>query len=128
MDGAVVFGVVGGSVEQPLVEFLSTPVPPRDVEALAGEAPLGDIVRIGAACEEQSCVHFDGARCGLGERVATMLPAVVPRLPRCSLRSTCRWFAEQGGAVCLRCPQVITTDAPRPGNDLLREVALPSNA
>jgi hypothetical protein len=125
MPGAVVFGVVGGSVEQPQVEFLHRPVSVDAVTELAEGVSLGEVVRIGAACETSGCVHFDGDHCGLGQRVATMLPPVVQRLPRCSMRSSCRWYAEQGGSVCLRCPQVMTTDYPRPGNDLVRLAATP---
>jgi len=33
---------------------------------------------------------------------------VVSELPSCQIRDTCRWFAEEGGAACLRCPQVVT--------------------
>jgi hypothetical protein len=73
----------------------------------------------------------------------TFCPSAQPSMPgavvfgvvggvwrRCSrpvvqMHSSCRWYAEQGGSVCLRCPQVMTTDYPRPGNDLVRLAATP---
>ncbi|MBL8345292.1 MAG: hypothetical protein JNN03_07610 [Rubrivivax sp.] len=36
------------------------------------------------------------------------LEPVVDHLPPCLLRATCRWRAERGPEVCLRCPQVAT--------------------
>ena len=36
------------------------------------------------------------------------LAPVVSDLPSCQIRDTCRWFAEEGGEACLRCPQVVT--------------------
>jgi hypothetical protein len=36
------------------------------------------------------------------------LPEVVDILPACQVRRSCRWYAEQGGAACRRCPQVVT--------------------
>jgi hypothetical protein len=66
------------------------------------------VFRFGARCEENRCSHFNGSQCSLGARVKHGLPAVVDALPACLIRPKCRWFAEQGGEVCLRCPQVVT--------------------
>jgi hypothetical protein len=37
-----------------------------------------------------------------------MLPAVVDALPVCTVRKDCRWYSQEGGAACLRCPGVTT--------------------
>lgn len=126
MAGAVAFGVISGSVDRPLVQYLPRSVPVGEVMDQLGDAPPGEVLRIGARCEEAACVHNTADQCSLGHRIATVLPAVVQQLPRCTLRSTCRWFDEQGGAACLRCPQILTNDRPRPGNDLVAEVARPT--
>ncbi len=109
MEGAQVFGVITGTPEAPRVAYLQgeATVDLTQPEALGGLQP-GHVFRIGARCEESRCQHFDGSRCMLARRIATQLPTVVDVLPRCRIRSTCRWFAEQGGAACLRCPQVVT--------------------
>ena len=129
MKGAEVFGVVGGDVTAPRVEYLLEPVPVAEVEDLrdgrVGGLPAGETLRITARCERRGCVHFGGGRCGLGERLATTVPPVVSRLPPCAIRPTCRWFAEQGGEVCLRCPQVVTVDFARPGNESVEAAARP---
>ena len=123
MDGAQVFGVILGEVDEPMVSYLQQPVAPGEVSAfLHGEEPTR-VLRFAAPCEESRCVHHDGASCTLGSRVANYVPAVVHVLPRCAVRSTCRWFAEQGRSVCLRCPQVVTLDGHRPGNSALASAA-----
>ena len=132
MDDAAVFGVVGGDVMEPRVEYLPEPVPVADVEDLrdgrVGGLPAGETLRIAARCEKRGCIHFGAGRCGLGERLATTVAPVVARLPRCAIRPSCRWFAEQGGEVCLRCPQVVTVDFARPGNELVEDAARPVNS
>lgn len=74
---------------------------------LGGLSPT-EVFRYGADCEEHRCAHFDGDRCSLAKRIVTQLPEVVQILPRCQIRATCRWFAEEGGAACRRCPQIVT--------------------
>lgn len=66
------------------------------------------VLRFGARCEEARCGHFDGHTCQLGRRVNDELEPVVDHLPPCLLRPSCRWHAERGPGVCLRCPQVAT--------------------
>lgn len=126
MAGAVVFGVVGGTADSPDVAYLEErqPVTPELLD-LAGPVEPTEVFRFGAPCATSGCQHFDGARCSLAAKIVT-LPPVVRRLPRCSLRPTCRWWREQGPRACARCPAVVTTDyAPTPA---LAEVADPAIA
>jgi hypothetical protein len=37
-----------------------------------------------------------------------MRPAAVEALPPCPIRKDCRWFSQEGGAACLRCPAITT--------------------
>ncbi|HEY6320124.1 MAG TPA: nitrogen fixation protein [Thermoanaerobaculia bacterium] len=111
-EGAVIFGVVGGSVEEPRVGYLARPVvPTREILALAAPADPAAVFRFGGRCAEGGCRHFAGARCSLGERLVQLLPAAGDRLPPCTLRPSCRWWHEQGPAACYRCPLVVTQDA-----------------
>jgi hypothetical protein len=109
MEGAQVFGVITGTPEAPRVAYLQgdATVDLAATPALGGLQP-GHVFRIAATCETSRCQHFDGSRCMLAKRIASQLPTVVDVLPRCRIRSSCRWFAEQGGEACLRCPQVVT--------------------
>lgn len=123
MAGAQVFGVLTGTPEAGLrVGYLTEtqPVAP-DLLAASGPAAPTEVMRIAAPCMGTGCGHFDGANCQLAARVAAMLDPVVRGLPRCAIRSTCRWFRQEGGAACVRCPQVVTDL--RTGTDLHRTVA-----
>ncbi|MGH8308995.1 MAG: hypothetical protein ACRETX_04285 [Steroidobacteraceae bacterium] len=80
--------------------------------------------RFAAKCEERRCSHFDGAHCTLAARIRQSLMPVVDRLPPCTVRPTCRWYAEQGGSICLRCPQIVTLNVAS-GDDVLRQAATP---
>ncbi len=122
MAGARVFGVLGGSGDEPRIAYLKPGVRvPQSMLAQLGAVAPTHIFRFAAACEEHRCCHFDAQRCQLGARIAKDLAPVVDSLPPCQIRVTCRWFAEQGGAVCLRCPQIVTQV---PHDDPLSRIAV----
>jgi hypothetical protein len=109
MEGARPFGVISGTPQETRIAFFKK-------SALDGfnwrerfaSQDATRLFRFGAKCDEHKCGHFDGSRCSLGARVKQGLPPVVDALPTCLIRPKCRWYAEQGGEVCLRCPQVVT--------------------
>ncbi len=120
MAGGVVFGVVGGTVAEPRVGYLATPLPATpEILALAGAAPPGEVFRIAAPCAGGACRHFDGARCRLAERIVALLPVVDDRLPPCRLRSTCVWWKQEGAAACRRCPQIVS-ESRDPADELVQ--------
>jgi hypothetical protein len=109
MPGSVAFGVVGGAAEAPRVAWIERPVPVTEaLLALAGPVLPTQVMRFAAACQEKACSHFDGTNCRLATRLVEHLPAVVDALPPCHIRADCRWFRQEGGAACRRCPQVVT--------------------
>jgi hypothetical protein len=129
MAGARIFGVLSAEAGVPRVAYLQPGV--RVPKSILVKLQLAEpsvepteIFRFVASCEEHRCTHFDGARCRLGERVARQLEPVVDTLPPCQIRASCRWFAEQGRQVCLRCPQIVTR-VPS-GDSLSRIAASPS--
>ncbi|HEY9608887.1 MAG TPA: nitrogen fixation protein [Allocoleopsis sp.] len=123
---SVVFGVVGGTVESPRLAYLREPQPVTDeLLAVSGSVAPTEVFRFAAPCAGSGCKHFDGTDCRLIQRIVNVLPTVVDVLPACQLRSSCRWWQQEGKAACLRCPQVVTkTYNP---SDTLRQVASPSN-
>jgi hypothetical protein len=107
--GSVVFGVVGGSEDQPRVAWLEKTVPvTEDLLALTGAVNPTQVLRIAARCQEGACSHFDGADCRLATKLVQLIPAVASSLPPCRIRPDCRWFLQEGKAACQRCPQIVT--------------------
>jgi hypothetical protein len=113
MEGARVFGVIGGTPEAPRVAYLTggATVDPTTLSTL-GSIKATEVFRFAARCEENRCVHYADHRCALARRIVEQLDPVVDALPPCLVRTTCRWFAEQGGEACRRCPQVVTVVPP----------------
>lgn len=115
MSGCRVLGVRTATPDGPRIAYLhETVAATSEVLAPAGTA-VNQVLRLAAPCEERRCAHFDGTDCRLAERIVTLLPPVIERLPACTIRSECRWYRQEGRAACLRCPQVITEiHAPSP--------------
>lgn len=109
MEGARPFGVISGTVQETRIAFFKKgALDGFDWREKFATADATRLFRFGARCEESRCCHFNGSNCSLGYRVKSGLPAVVDTLPSCLIRPNCRWYAEQGSEVCLRCPQVVT--------------------
>lgn len=109
MDGCRVLGVVQRDGPTPMLQYLSETLPATP-EVLAMAAPLKatEVFRLAATCAEHKCPHYDGTDCRLATRVVQILPVAVDTLPPCIIRKDCRWYSQEGGAACKRCP-VITT-------------------
>ncbi|MEN9518380.1 MAG: hypothetical protein RLZZ381_968 [Cyanobacteriota bacterium] len=122
---SVVFGIVGGSVEQPDLKYLPELQPiTEELIALASPVTPTEVFRIAATCATKQCQHFDGQNCRLAKRIVTQLSTVTEQLPPCAIRRDCRWFQQEGKAACMRCPQIIT-DYANP-SELIEQVAIPS--
>ena len=109
MDRATVLGLIQHDGGRPVVAYLNERLPATPgVLALSEPLKPTEVFRIAATCAENKCPHFDGADCRLATRVATLLPAVVDKLPPCTIRKECRWYAQEGEAACKRCPEITT--------------------
>jgi hypothetical protein len=109
MDGAVIFGVVGGTPAAPRVAHLVQPLPVTDeLLALAEPASPLQVFRTAAPCAQSACAHFAQNRCRLVSRIVEELPEAVDGLPACRIRPSCRWWQQEGKAACLRCPLIVT--------------------
>jgi len=71
--------------------------------------------RFAGPCVEEKCEQWTGSRCGVIETVFEAVETLDPEparpdgvLPRCAIRSSCRWHAQEGPAACAACPFVIT--------------------
>ncbi|AUB35003.1 hypothetical protein COO91_00851 [Nostoc flagelliforme CCNUN1] len=82
MEGSVVFGVVGGTVEEPRLHHLIKPQPvTEDLLALSSPVAPTEIFRFAAPCASNACQHFDGSKCRLATKIVHLLPKVVDELP-----------------------------------------------
>ena len=125
MEGAVVFGVVEGTSEEPRVGYLPQRLAATP-ELLALTAPVqpAEVFRFGAPCATSACRHFDGTDCRLASRLVQLTPAVGgAALPACALRPDCRWWRQEGKAACMRCPAVATINYVP--SDAMRQAADP---
>ena len=125
MEDAHAFGVILGTPDVPRGAYLERALPLEDVLPSIGEVPPTMVLRIAGDCETSRCAHYSGSCCTLAERCDEQLDAVVSLLPRCAIRSRCRWFAERGGSICHRCPQVVTLNGPATIDETMQEVATP---
>jgi hypothetical protein len=100
---------MGGTVEEPRLTHFPSPLLVTE-ELLEMSAPVAptEVFRFAAPCMGSGCQHFHDHQCGLVTQIVQILPAVIANLPACSIRSTCRWWHQQGRAACMRCPQVVT--------------------
>jgi hypothetical protein len=105
---SIVFGVVGGTAQAPHLMHIEPRPVTDEVLALAQPVHPTEVFRFAAPCAGNACQHFDGFNCRLATRIVASLPSVVDSLPPCHLRSTCRWWQQEGKAACLRCPQIVT--------------------
>ena len=113
-EGAILLGIVAPSG---VVGYVSpqTRVGPtfvRAAEAFEGARPEQRF-RFAGRCIEGGCAQWTGSRCGVVDRVTTAREEAeveLPEgsLPRCTIRPSCRWFAQSGAEACRVCPYVIT--------------------
>lgn len=110
VEGARIFGIVGGTVDRPHVSYLEkgVEVTPDLIEQV-GDIDPKRVFRFSGQCKNDACGQFRSGHCRLGQDIVRMLTPVVDQLPACTIRATCRWYAENGRDACLRCPQVVTT-------------------
>jgi hypothetical protein len=121
MEGSVVFGVVGGTSDEP---------PDRTAGyepallRLAETVKPTEVYRIAARCARTVC--HDGAECGLARQIVDLVPPVTRGLPPCRIRPRCQRWRQEGRSACARCPPGRHRDH-RP-SQALRRAAAPGGA
>lgn len=77
------------------------------LEAHRGRAPEKRF-RFAQPCTEAGCQHWTGTRCGVVDAALSRDLESAESLPRCGIRTACRWFAQSGANACRVCPLVVT--------------------
>jgi hypothetical protein len=124
-EGAQLLGVVVGTAESPSLKYFKPRPVTAELLALAEPALPEEVFRFVAPCRAGGCPQFRDGRCGVAEAAVAHLPAASSSssLPRCSVRTQCRWWHEKGPSACRRCAFVVTADPARVGTEYLN--ALP---
>jgi hypothetical protein len=109
LEDTVLIGVVTEHADGPRVvpTDQAMPVTPEMLK-MAEPVNPSEVFRFASPCHGCKCPHFKNEACQLAVRSVDLLEAVVDKLPACSIRPHCRWFRQEGAAICKRCPQVIT--------------------
>jgi hypothetical protein len=108
-NGSIAIGTISGTFEEPRVMPLATALPVTDgLLKLCDPVTPTEVFRFAAPCLGGGCVHFQGSKCLLAQRIVTMLPSVTRELPTCSIRGSCRWWLQEGADACVRCLQIVT--------------------
>lgn len=109
--GAKLIGVVGGDGR---VKHLRTPLAVDEgfVATARAQGEPEARMRFATPCASGSCGHWTGEACGLITRVLERIEAAADaapaeRLPGCAIRSSCRWFSQEGRTACLSCDLVV---------------------
>ncbi len=108
-EGAQVIGIV---TAQGTVNFLSQPLPvTKEFIATAhkGRSPEKRF-RFSNRCAENGCRQWTGNGCGIIEAVMEQSEriSVKIRLPKCGIRSDCRWYYQSGADACAVCPLIVS--------------------
>jgi hypothetical protein len=121
-QNSVLIGVVTAHADGPRVVSTERAIPVTP-EILKMAEPVGpsEVFRFASPCQAGKCPHFQNQACQLAVRSVELLPSVVEELPRCSIRSHCRWFRQEGAAICKRCPQVVTNQC-KPSETMIQIV------
>ena len=64
--------------------------------------------RFADTCMKAGCQQWTGSRCGVIDRLVTDNPEFEGALPKCAIRSECRWHMQHGTRACAICPLVVT--------------------
>lgn len=115
--GAQLVGILGGDGR---VHNLRTPLEVDEgfVAEASRQGPPEARMRFAAPCQKSGCAQWTGEGCGVIRKVMAHLGAAAEgALPPCTIRSSCRWYAEKAAAACHVCDRVVTDQAamePRP--------------
>lgn len=104
-SGALLIGMVNGTGK---VSILAEPLKiSKDfIDAAAEQGRPEGRFRFAGTCIESGCANWAG-HCRFGASLMDY-PPQVDTAPACGIRATCRWYAQHGAEVCLRCPGVVT--------------------
>jgi len=107
--GAILLGVIQGDGR---VGYVSTPLRVDEdfVRRVEAEGDPAKQYRFASPCIESGCAHWRNGGCEVSDAVAAHIAERTPgeALPHCSIRSSCRWYRQNGEDACRSCALVLT--------------------
>lgn len=106
-------GLLGVRQEDGTIAILPQVLPVDETFIQIGQmdpVPLEQRFRFTNACIEKGCKQWNGKSCGVAKRVVRHMEKVNTSndLPPCGIRSSCRWYAQEGNNACKICSFVVT--------------------
>lgn len=69
-------------------------------------------MRFTSPCQTSGCSQWTGTRCGVIDRAMKEMEVpgapLATDLPACTIRGTCRWYAQNGPQACGTCAYIVT--------------------
>lgn len=105
--------LLGVRQEDGTIAILPSPLPVDEVfleNADKVGVPAEQRFRFTNKCIEGGCKQWDGKKCGVADRVMEFIHRIPEssELPKCAIRSHCRWYSQEGEKACKLCPYIIT--------------------
>jgi hypothetical protein len=107
-----------GFVQEETVTFVDHNI--RVDEDFIRDAPLGykpeTLFRFANTCQGKRCAQWTGQECGVIGRILRQIDVTETittsnELPKCGIRSNCRWYDQEGAKACKVCYMIITERA-----------------
>lgn len=109
MPGAVLLGSVNADGT---VGFIETPIEIDESFMEMGKGlDLERSFRFSSKCVQSGCKQWKDGNCTVIQRIMNAEPEwhlQHAQLPACSIRATCRWYAQEGAKACSYCAYITT--------------------
>lgn len=104
--GAQLFGVIS---KEGKVNFISPISLTEEYLSRSDKSTLEQRFRFTGKCIEKGCAQWNSAqeKCTLSQKVSETVQQSVTALFFCPIRSSCRWFLQDGETACLSCNDIL---------------------
>lgn len=108
-EGSILLGVINKNGTLGYIANKTEVTPELFAEISKTEEPEKHF-RFSSTCVESGCRQWDKGHCGVIKKIMHTNDdlQLEEQLPECSIRSSCRWYFQEGGKACSFCPFIIT--------------------
>ncbi len=110
IEGSAVIGVANA---KGTVDILEKPMPVTSefIEFTSEQDTSPEMrFRFANTCVKNACKQWNGKGCGIIDMVTGFIKMEekIKQLPKCGIRSLCRWYLQKGPQACAVCKYVVT--------------------